>query len=337
MYSANFIQNCLIITLKYQVLIFLRYPYYDTKVFDGYECFILSIEQIGVENYMLVNDTQSRVDYFSNMFEVAVTRDLGNGSVIAFNDGKIDDTFWDRVTHYHDSSIIKNMMGWDLYPVKMDSTLEDTKENIIELAKEESHQNIYCDYVTLDDIFVSEEGKEIQKYISLSSTSVFMQEIFIREDRVIAKYTRLINGFLSDERIVVNGYTGENGNVVKYGREYTSDDLDGIIDMGKILDDLNMSELNPPHIEILDEMEFKYSIANGVYRKSNEKVYGIIRIMWYYSVYPEVINEYQMDDMYYLYDENGVGRIVERNELKELIGEDDFIQSFPYDSIIAWD
>ena len=44
--------------------IFLRYSYYGADVFDGYDSFIMSVEQIGIENYALVNEEQSRIDYF---------------------------------------------------------------------------------------------------------------------------------------------------------------------------------------------------------------------------------------------------------------------------------
>ena len=57
--------------------IFLRYPFYNTTIFEGYERFILSLDQIGIENYMLVNDTQKRVDYFSNMFDRNILSDPG--------------------------------------------------------------------------------------------------------------------------------------------------------------------------------------------------------------------------------------------------------------------
>lgn len=89
-------------------------------------------------------------------------------------------------------------------------------------------------------------------------------------------------------------------------------------------------------ISIAEGMSFSHSNASGVYRMVDGKAYGIIRVMWYYK-YPDISNAYQKDDMYYLYDENGNGKIVERDELREVIGDDYFIQRFSYDSIIAWD
>lgn len=319
--------------------IYLYYPYYDTTVLVGYERFIMSLEQVGIENYMLVNRSQSRVDYFPNMFGVSTTRDLGYGSVVAFNEGIVDESFWDRVTYFHGSGTIKQMLDWELYPIWRENTLEQAKENILEYAAEDDVLigSTICDYVTVGDVFISTEGKEIQEYVAPSSTNVFMQEISIRDDRIIARYTRIINGFLTDEEIAINGYTGENGNVLRRGNQYTADDLEKIPDIGEALANMKLSELKPTHIEIADGMNFSHSNATGVYRKANGKVYGIIRVMWYYK-YPDFRSAYQMDDMYYLYDSDGNGSIVERDELKAVIGDDNFIQSFSYDEgIIAWD
>ena len=326
--------------------IYLCYPHYEANVFDGYESFIMSLEQVGVENYTLINGTQSRVDYFSNMFEVRITRDLGYGSVIAFNDGKVDDSFWKK-TDYLTSKIGKGFLDTMLdstnpsnyYPATRNSTIAKVKSNIIELAinKENWHvsTNRY-NYVTSDDIFVSEEAKEIKAYLEPTETNVFVYYLTLREDRVIADFTRIINGFKTDETICINGYNGENGNVTRSNVTYTEDDLAKVPNIGEALESMKLSELDPPHIEIAEGMSFSHSNASGVYRKANGKVYGIIRVMWYYK-YPDIRNAYQKDDMYYLYDENGNGSIVERDELKEIIGDDYFIQSFSYDSIIAWD
>ncbi len=327
--------------------IFLSYPYYGTNIFDGYERFIMSLEQVGIENYMLVNDTQSRVDYFSNMFEVCISRDLGYGSVIAFNDGRVDESFWKSA----DYLVSKVSIGKDVfekmldspnsydYPASKNSTVSSVKSNIIKLANDEENYHISSDifdFVTSDDVFVSDEAKAVKNYVQPSETDVFMQKITLREDRVIADYTRIINGFITDENICINGYTGDVGNVSERGEGYTRDDLCKVPDIAETLDNMKLSELAAPHIDITSDMHFSHSNATGVYRKVNGKVYGIIRIMWYYGI-DGIENAYQKDDMYVLYDENGNGKTVGREELKSVIGDDYFIQKFSYDAIVAWD
>ena len=75
--------------------------------------------------------------------------------------------------------------------------------------------------------------------------------------------------------------------------------------------------------------DFKYAAANGIYRKVDGKVYGIIRVLWYYKA-PAPNKGFIMDDTYFLYGEDGTGREVTRDELREVIGDDAFIMSFPY-------
>ena len=100
------------------------------------------------------------------------------------------------------------------------------------------------------------------------------------------------------------------------------------------IENIDLSNLAPPHIEVTSGMELAYSNASGIYRNIGGKVYGIIRVMWYYRSL-KYKNGLLPDDMYYLYDENGNGSIIEREELKSIIGDDSFIQRFPYGSKMA--
>jgi len=314
--------------------IYLAYPYYDTSVFFGYERFIMSLQQIGIENYAMLNQTQNSVDYFPNMFEVPPVKDLGYGSVIAFNDGMVAESFWNRVTHFHPSSTIKGLLDWQRYPATREGTIEQTKEKIWEFAKAEENR-LPCDYITVDDVFFSSEAKAIKSYLEPRDGDVFLQTLHIRTDRIIISYKRFINGFETDEVISINGYTGDEGNVQKRGAVYSEQDLLGVPDMGAVVAGIRWSEVQPPHITVADGMELCYATAQGVYRKVDGKIYGVVRILWYYQ-YPNVNNCCQMDDMYYLYDQDGNGSIVSRRELKRVIGDDSFIQSFSYQGITMW-
>ena len=326
--------------------IFLRYSHYDTTVFEDYECFIMSLNQIGMENYALINGTQSRIDYFSNMFSLWVD-DLGYGSVIAFNDGRVDDSFWDNTDYYTskyfenynyiDRLLDKTDPYYSYYPASRNSTIAEVKSNILALAKDENNQHVspeIYNYVTVDDVFISDEAKEIMAYLEPSESNVFVYYLDLGVDRVVADYTRIVNGFIAGERITINGYSGENGNVKRRGEIYNEDDFAKLPNIGNALANMELFELVPPHIEITEEMLLVHANASGVYRKVDGKVYGIIRVMWCYKHPNKIAGSepgYQCDDMYYLYDESGNGVIVERDELKAVIGQDSFIQSFRYE------
>lgn len=324
--------------------IYLRYPYYDTMVFDGYERFIMSVEQVGTDNFALINDTQGRVDFFPNMF-VVTTGDIGYGSVIAFKDGRVDSSFWDK-TDYNVSRIPRGKELFNAlfdypksnyYPATRKETIGNVKNNIIKLAADGDNWRVSTNrynYVTVDDVFVSPEAKAIKPYLEPNEGNVFVHYLSPREDRVVAEYTRIINGFLTDETIVINGYDGENGNVSRSIVCYTAENLSKVPDIGNAIENIDLSNLAPLHIEVTSGMELAYSNASGIYRNIGGKVYGIIRVMWYYRS-PEYKNGLLPDDMYYLYDENGNGSIIEREELKSIIGDDSFIRRFPYGSVMV--
>ena len=312
--------------------IFLWFPHYDTDIFDGYDTFIFSLGQCGIENYMMINETKGEVTYFPHMFHTVSVSDLGYGSVIAFTDGKVDARFWDKAAYLNIGGYIDSMLSDPAgyrYPVGRDSTLKEAKANIVQLAQ--NTESIYVgdlpgDYITAADIFVSQEGKQVKAYLEPSQTNVFMQEIYIDEDRIVATYKRVINGFLTDEVIIINDPTGAQGAVVRQGAGYRSDELAKVPDLGEVLQNMDLSQLKPPHMEVGEGMRFQYALATGVYRKVEGALYGIIRVMWYYTD-PGIKNGYAVDDLYYLYAEDGSCEILERDALRALLGDD---------PIIAW-
>ncbi len=313
--------------------IYLRFPYYEANIFDGYDTFIFSLKQVGIKNYMMINENKKEVSYFSNMFEVYRIDDLGYGSVIAFNDGRFDSSFFTKTTHFIENGF--KIYSGTKYPVAYGDNIEIAKENIRKFAAEWEVgflSEYDCNYKTETDVFVSEEAEMVKDYVTPNGTNVFMQEIFVREDRVIAVYTRIINGFVTEERITLNGYTGENGNV-KSGIAYSEDDLLSIPDVSEALEKLDLSKLTPPHTEITDFLELRYCQAKGYYRRSEsqDKTYGIIRIVWYYH-YSKYQGSILRDDCYYLYDNEGNGIVCEREELKKIIGDDSLILDFEYNS-----
>ena len=318
------------------------FPHYGTDIFDGYDTFLFSLQQVGVENYLLLNETKREYAYFSHMFMTETINDLGYGSVIAFKDGTVDEGFFEKAAHFDVGDYIRNMLKNPAayhYPVGYGSTLAEAKARIAELSKDTDSYYVSplpCDYVTADDLFASEEAKTVRPVLAPSETNAFMQELFISEDRIVATYTRVVNGFLTDEKIVLNGYTGENGNVLRQGSTYLPEDLLRLPNLGEAVAGLDLSALTPPHVEVKNGMQFHHSIAKGVYRKVGDEIYGVVRILWYYTA-REITNGYIKDDCYYLYDESGNGRIATREELKALLGDDPIIARFSYEHPMLFD
>jgi len=310
--------------------IFLRFAHHHAAVFDGYDTFIFSLKQIGVENYLMVNRREKEMVYFPNMFKLCNGDDLYFGCAIAFNNGKVDVNFWDASAY---DKLKYNLSNPENYPVSVDTTLKQAKANVITLSKSKQWADNAnrSDYVTADDVFAAGESKGIREYVAPSETNFFMHSIDADKNWVFANYTRVINGFVTEEVILLN--REQNGTVERRGEAYTEKDLQKLPDIGTALYDLKLPDIAPPHIEITNEMYISYRHAQGFYQKANGKTYGIIRIIWEYS-YHGIDNCYISDDCYYLYDEDGNGRVVERDELKEIIGENNrIIASFEYEPI----
>ena len=314
--------------------IFLRFPYYSSDVFNGYDSFIMSLTQVGVENYLMLNETEAELSYFPNMFEVTCVNDLGYGSVIAFNNGAIDTSFFDRVTHFNNrenlSSMLDTPQKYD-YPAGRYSTLNEVKENIGSLVSKWDEENYreyaikpFYDYYTAEDIFVSEEAKEVQRYIN-SKENDFTQIIAINNDRVVAIFERLINGFPTKEIITVNGYTGNVGNVVGNGVNYSREDVISAPDIGKAIANINLNELVPPHVSESEKDAYKFVNVKGFYRLINGETYGIVRVVWFFPYPVEDLNGYHVDHMYIMFDKNGNASTIEKDALKELIGKDTIV------------
>lgn len=324
--------------------IYFCYSYYDTTIFEGYDRFIFSLAQVGIENYLLINQSQGRVDYFPNMFETPFGSDPGFGSVIAFNEGTVDERFWEKANRYYSdwiSHYLDNPHEHG-YPASRDSTIDEVKANIIQCLEMGLGYRSGVDYVTAEDLFVSDEAKRFQAYLKPSESNLFAHILYPAQDPPTAYYRRIVNGFPTNESYYFDGSTfNEENNAWNRFASFTAEDLAQIPDIGEAMANLDLSKLKPPHTKITRDMEFNYSKAEGFYRKVDDKIYGIIRIRWLYS---SPIDEDQMsyyegrgyvaDDCYYLYDSEGNGSIVEREELRAIIGNDySVLLRFEYNTV----
>ena len=68
--------------------VYLRYNARTTNPFEGYDTFLFSLRQIGIENFMMINDSKHKVEYFSHMFEVEEINDILNHKYLEIKDTK---------------------------------------------------------------------------------------------------------------------------------------------------------------------------------------------------------------------------------------------------------
>ena len=296
---------------------------YGENVFDGYDSFILSLSQIGTEDYMMINQNTLEAEYFPNMFDVYYSANICSGSIIAFSDGVADHTWYSKVACW-----LFDMNG---YPAKEGDTIEQVKGNIRAFVNDENYSleiNTDTEYVSPEMLFESEEAAAIRYLTSPESGNAFLQYLSVNSDRYTVRYERMINGFCTNEYIILTVYS--DGSVkTEYGEEgYTESDLEKIPDLCYAIKAIENDVPDPTHIDTVGFSLSGFRVT-GKYIKRDGRVWGVVRIKWIYNNDREW-SEYLEDDMYYLYDSEGNGRIVERDELRAVIGDDDIILDFKY-------
>lgn len=313
--------------------IYYMYSKQDRHIFDGYSSLIISVRQYGVENFVLINDTSKCIEYFPNMFINSVTHDPGYGSVIAFTDGIADNSFWVRAKQYSYVSE-RETIYWDPFkynsnfiPASYGDTVEDVKQKILQEIDDDTL--LVYDYVTADDIFITEEQKEILNYIAPDDINVFCHQIGFNFNKAIyISCSRIINGVETRETISVSN---KRGYISRSEEIFTEQQLKNIPNVGMVLAQLDLAALVPPNITLDERTTLRGCEAIGWYRNIDGNIYGIVRIYWVYNYDGDAERMNIKDDMYYLYDSGGNARIVDREELKAVIGEDGNIMSFKYE------
>ncbi|MBO7375804.1 MAG: hypothetical protein J6V01_01770 [Clostridia bacterium] len=315
--------------------IYLRFPSSYSRAFDGYDCFIFSLRQVGIENFLMTDTGKQEAAYFPNMFEC--WGGLKYGAVIAFREGRIAEDFWQR----------KGPVSWDMnillddperrhIPAGHGTTPDEAAENILRLYSDGDSEYVFrgiTDYVTAEDIFTTDEAKKIKERFEPGSGFCYSHTLYIySSQRPAVTYARVINGIPTEERIILGG---ERGDVVFYGSQYSDEDLSSLPDIGSVITSLDLTSLTPPHIDPSLTGGQRFIRANGFYRKSADGVIPVIRIVW--KFYRE--DCYYADDLYYVFDATGKARTVDRDELRGLIGDDPsapVIEDFPYNDPLSY-
>lgn len=250
---------------------------------DQFDSLILCLQQEGVENYLLINQTTATYETFDNMFECYYVADLG--SVIAFRDGKLDDSLWD----------LPNWLGfsnWDrefdriergeyeyFFPGGRNATLEECKEAIrqeINRYEESQHKKVF-----------SQADFGDFTYIAPFENGVFEHTFNIVNNSITI--TQTINGIPTNEHCHL-----ENG--VFMPKYFTKDDLSSLPDLGAVLEMISKDTDCTISSLVKKYLDQGYVVANvwteAEYYKQNGTVYGIIQLLWRFEHKPEIVFSY---------------------------------------------
>ena len=295
--------------------IFYRYYAKDGKdLFLQCDTYIMSLRQVGIEKYPLINMSKNEIAFFSMMFESRVG-DPTYCSTIGFNNGILNESFFDDGVFL----LIDDPDNADRYPAHRGDTLEQTRERVKKYISDPPENSVYetkdlsnsyYKFRTASNLFSTDEARKLWERISADG-NVFMQDG--------SRFTRMINGFETEERIRV--YTDGSGsvNVEWTGEVFSDDDLTKLPDLGTFIEQLDLNSIVPPHTTLTPDKKRQYCDATGWYTKVNGQVYGGVKIVFFYT---NQRGERYYDDIYYLAKTDGTFTRLEASEMKEVIGDD---------------
>ena len=290
---------------------------------------VLSIQQVGIENYLLINQNQAQMQPFSLLFELYGDQGMFGslGDLIAFSDG-----VWDQRLY--------KMKGWEHgdifpsdYPVGKVSTIAECKARILEKISKQSLTTMKV--YTSTDIVTGTAQEEFLEYIKPFANGVYAQKLYGSSK---VHYTRLINSFQTNETIHIS-----RDEAYWVTEHFTQEDLSSIPDLGAFMMELQskLETMYSPHMDfyIDKEVYLKCTWAEGKYYKVNGQIYGLVKVCWaYWTNRSSNAHKWPgsyVDAMYYLISADGSYIVAQRDEIAKLLGEDflereyDVLEPFP--------
>ncbi len=304
--------------------IYLMIPsYLDAEALLNYDEMLFAFKQKGFENYVLANETKKRAEAFSMMFETVPG--FPEFCFVPFTDGVFDISLWREkgFNHYFytEEYMYEFFTNSEVFPVQIGDTFEQAKKTILDTYAELRYPPL--DRVLYSNVFNFDAAKEILEYCKPFENGVFAQEAYVQSTSAIF-FERYIYGFATNEMIRISD---KNGDVTYYGEAFTEDEIKKLPNIADFFDNYDISSLSPEHTVITEKHTVGDPKISGNYIKYNGTVYSVARVAW------KIVDDrnwYCNDDTYFLISEDGSATVIDREELRELTGDDEFITNFEY-------
>lgn len=293
-------------------VIYLQYycSQYSRDLFSAEETYLLSLVQVGLDDYGMIDVDKNKVVYFPHMYEIHVGPEWG--SAISFTDGVANGRLPTAEARRAAEDVGRPL---DVQP---GDTKEEAKKQILARIEELRQQGTDLSeyrHITADDLFFTEEAKVVREQVSADGQNVFFHTL----SGSVVTYTRIIHGFDTSETVVLTWEEGEV-TVTRSSQCFTEKDLAAVPDIGQLIESLDLSTLSPPHRTDTAGMKKQRVAAEGWYRKVDGQVYGAVRVLWWYKTSSGGIAQ---DDLFFLVSSDGSYRRIERAELREFFGSDE--------------
>jgi hypothetical protein len=299
--------------------------YVDLSVYDS---FLIAMTQVGVNNYVMKNGTQNRIECLDMIVFADHIDKPELGRIIAFSDGIFDESLWQNENW---------LFGYQFSQYFLDNPDKshlvvargDSESEVISAIKKEYSEWSGGEYpvpsVVVPD-FKTEEAKAAMEYVKPFVNGVFAQEYQYPNDTIT--FRRYINGCQTEETVRIDPVTEE---VTYSSVRYTEEDMARIENIAAHLSEKTEEYAeqlpNPPHLDT-EGMELKCLNLCAWYAKVDGKLYGVIKTSWWYyrDEYNDHFDRYQpvryYDDAYVLYDMSaGTATDISKDDLINIVGE----------------
>ncbi|MBO5768120.1 MAG: hypothetical protein J6R45_03225 [Clostridia bacterium] len=308
--------------------IYLMIPsYLDVEALLNYDEMIFAFKQKGFESYVLANETKKRAEAFSVMFQTVPG--FAEFCFIPFTDGVFDISLWrekgfNNQFYFQEEYMYEFFTNPGEYQVQIGYTLGQAKKAILDTYAEMRYPPL--DRVLYSDIFNSDAAKAVLEYCTPFKNGIFAQDAVVHNSSAIF-FERYIYGFPTNEVIRIRE---SDENATYYGERFTEEEIERLPNIANFFERTDIYSLSPMHTDIGDKHTVSKPMLSGNYVKLGGKIYSIARIAW------KIVDDrnwYCLDDSYFLISEDGSATLIEREDLRAIVG-DEFVTSFKYNEFI---
>ena len=285
--------------------------------FSRYDRFvILDLSQKSYEHSVLYNKTQGKAEQLT----LALFESMLGSDFFAFDgDGNFDRGLWQA------NEAWKKLTDNE-YSVNFSDTFEEIEEKMQERSEEFGY-SLYAHSLS----GISGEAAETLEYIKSFENGIFVpisSRVHALSPEVQFHATRYINGFATNETVSVwdKDWNGGDKDTYTFSKaRFDAEDLKSLPNLRgaitTVADAYDKGEVNPPHTEDYENLNFVIHGIFGWYAKTDDGVIGVVRVSWKYDLRDEdIITRY--DDAYYVIEYGSeVCKPIERDALLERLGE----------------
>lgn len=295
----------------------------DLKQFDS---LILTVEQLGYEDYMLRNVNRGRMETFSFLFHSG-SFDPDRGAVIALTDGKVDMALW-QLEGWKDwegwPEALANVEEYPEYPGKTNRSVSQIKEAIRQGVASYQQKGSYH---TRSSVMRNEDLNWPEAQAMLEQVKPFDNGYYgsttdgNSSNRHIT-YRRFVNAFGTNEYITIDPET----KTVTTSNLFTKKDLNNLPRLDFPMAIARWTEAPKPRSTKQDP--YVFCGVSGEYQKVGDTILGIVTIYWGYPDLEEsrrpsccIVRKVQESSYLLVYPNGTFAKAEDRYTLKALIAD----------------